>query len=144
MSDIFECSAVENEVGVEIALQWTDSYSENVLCYTNNIPQKDGGTHLAGFRGSLTRVLKAFIKKENAKKTPIVIVLDNVRSAHNVGAIFRTSDAFLIEKIFLCGITPCPPNNEIPGLLQYMIYNFRKKLIYHRLLLEKNILYLKR
>ena len=50
---------------------------------------------------------------KNAKKTPIVIVLDNVRSAHNVGAIFRTSDAFLIEKIFLCGITPCPPNNEI-------------------------------
>ena len=50
---------------------------------------------------------------KNAKKTPIVIVLDNVRSAHNVGAIFRTSDAFLIEKIFLCGITPYPPNNEI-------------------------------
>ena len=50
---------------------------------------------------------------KNAIKTPIVIVLDNVRSAHNVGAIFRTSDAFLIEKIFLCGITPCPPNNEI-------------------------------
>jgi len=50
---------------------------------------------------------------KNAKKTPIVVVLDNVRSAHNVGAIFRTSDAFLIEKIFLCGITPFPPNNEI-------------------------------
>ena len=79
VSDIFECSASENEVGVEIALQWTDSYSENVLCYTNNIPQKDGGTHLAGFRGSLTRVLKSFIKKENAKKTPTDLLGEDVR-----------------------------------------------------------------
>jgi DNA gyrase subunit B len=79
VSEIFECSATENEVGVEIALQWTDSYSENVLCYTNNIPQKDGGTHLAGFRGSLTRVLKSFIKKENAKKTPTDLLGEDVR-----------------------------------------------------------------
>ena len=79
ISDIFECSATDNEVGVEISLQWTDSYSENVLCYTNNIPQKDGGTHLAGFRGSLTRVLKSFIKKENAKKTPTDLLGEDVR-----------------------------------------------------------------
>jgi len=79
VSDIFECSAVDNEVGVEIAMQWTDSYTENVLCYTNNIPQKDGGTHLAGFRGSLTRVLKSFIKKENAKKTPTDLLGEDVR-----------------------------------------------------------------
>ncbi len=79
LSDIFECSAIENEVGVEISMQWTDSYSENVLCYTNNIPQKDGGTHLAGFRGSLTRVLKTFIKKENAKKTPTDLLGEDVR-----------------------------------------------------------------
>ena len=79
VSEIFECSATENDVGVEIAMQWTDSYSENVLCYTNNIPQKDGGTHLAGFRGSLTRVLKSFIKKENAKKTPTDLLGEDVR-----------------------------------------------------------------
>ena len=79
VTEIFECSSTENDVGVEIALQWTDSYTENVLCYTNNIPQKDGGTHLAGFRGSLTRVLKAFIKKENAKKTPTDLLGEDVR-----------------------------------------------------------------
>ena len=54
--------------------------------------------------------LKEFKEKN---KTPIIIVLDNIRSAYNVGSIFRTSDAFLIEKIYLCGITPTPPSNEI-------------------------------
>jgi 23S rRNA (guanosine2251-2'-O)-methyltransferase len=46
-------------------------------------------------------------------KTPLIVVLDNIRSLNNVGAVFRTSDAFLIEKIYLCGITATPPNKEI-------------------------------
>ena len=50
---------------------------------------------------------------KNSQKTPLVIVLDNVRSAHNVGSVFRTSDAFLVEKLCLCGITPTPPHKEI-------------------------------
>ena len=50
---------------------------------------------------------------KSSKKTPIIIVLDNVRSALNVGSAFRTSDAFRIEKIYLCGITSTPPNKEI-------------------------------
>ena len=50
---------------------------------------------------------------KSSKKTPIVVVLDNVRSALNVGSVFRTSDAFRIEKIYLCGITATPPNKEI-------------------------------
>ena len=50
---------------------------------------------------------------KNSKKTPISIILDNIRSLNNIGSIFRTSDAFLIEKIYLCGITACPPNKDI-------------------------------
>jgi tRNA G18 (ribose-2'-O)-methylase SpoU len=50
---------------------------------------------------------------KQAEKTPIIIILDDVRSLHNIGSVFRTSDAFLIEKIYLCGITASPPNKEI-------------------------------
>lgn len=50
---------------------------------------------------------------KDAKKTPLIIVLDDIRSLNNIGSVFRTSDAFLVEKIFLCGITATPPNKEI-------------------------------
>ena len=50
---------------------------------------------------------------QDAQKSPLVVVLDNVRSMHNVGSVFRTCDAFLVEKIYLCGFTPCPPHREI-------------------------------
>jgi len=50
---------------------------------------------------------------KDAKKTPIIIILDNIRSLNNIGSVFRTSDAFLIEKIYLCGITAQPPHNDI-------------------------------
>ena len=50
---------------------------------------------------------------KKTSKTPLIIILDDIRSLNNIGSIFRTSDAFLIEKIYLCGITACPPNKDI-------------------------------
>ena len=50
---------------------------------------------------------------KEAKKTPLILILDDIRSLHNIGSVFRTADAFLIEKIYLCGITAIPPNKEI-------------------------------
>ncbi len=78
--EVISFSGEKNDIQVDCALQWTNAYNESMLCFTNNIPQKDGGTHLAGFRGALTRCINNYINENGLlKKEKVELSGDDMR-----------------------------------------------------------------
>ena len=128
---ILHLQAEQSDVIVEAALQWNDAYTENVFCFTNNIPQKDGGSHLTGFRNALTRVIGEYLENEGiTKKEKISLLGDDTREGLTAVLSVKIRDPKFSsqtkEKLVSSEVTPVVSSIVGDGLRDFLLENPRE------------------